>query len=212
MIAQQRIIFHPLISQYTQRKQVTFMDSRSSTTINTDGGTVINDAVALQAGDFIGRDQIINVIVLIPPGPVGKAGSSQGAEAATPSNLHLLNFGRPFTAEQRLHIEELVSRPIGTMIEVTVHFDESRAFAAQCVTLLDRLALSRTAWQTLPILVNLPGYTPGAACLLGELHGRMGHFPTIVRLTPLPSTSPQEYAVAEIINLQAARNAALKRK
>ncbi len=182
------------------------MDSLSPTTIHTGGGTVINDAVELQTGDFVGRDKIINVIVLIP------SGQASHTEAATPSNLHLLNFGRPLSAEQRLHIKELANRPIGTIIEVTAHFDESRAFAPQCVTLLDKLPLSRTDWQTLPILVNLPGYTPGAACLLGELHGRLGHFPTIVRLTPLPGTSPQEYAVAEIINLQAARDAARKRK
>ncbi len=49
---------------------------------------------------------------------------------------------------------------------------------------------------------------PGALCLLSELHGRIGHFPALVRLRPCPHCNPVVYAVAELINLQALRDAA----
>jgi hypothetical protein len=41
--------------------------------------------------------------------------------------------------------------------------------------------------------------------LLAELHGRMGYFPAIVRLRPMPESVPPRFEVAEVINLQAVR-------
>jgi hypothetical protein len=46
-----------------------------------------------------------------------------------------------------------------------------------------------------------------AATLLAELHGRMGYFPTILRLKPIPNSTPPQFQVAEVINLQAVRAA-----
>jgi len=48
--------------------------------------------------------------------------------------------------------------------------------------------------------------------LLAELHGRMGYFPPIVRLRPVPNALPPRFEVAEIINLQAVREAARTRR
>jgi hypothetical protein len=56
--------------------------------------------------------------------------------------------------------------------------------------------------------VNPPGLAPATAALLAELHGRMGYFPSILRLRPVSGTTPTRYEVAEIINLQALRDAA----
>jgi hypothetical protein len=78
--------------------------------------------------------------------------------------------------------------------------------------LVDRIGLSSTEWQTLPLIVNLPGYAPVAAALLAELHGRIGHFPAILWLRPVPDSTPTRYEVAEIINLQAVRDAARARR
>jgi hypothetical protein len=61
-------------------------------------------------------------------------------------------------------------------------------------------------------LVNLPALAPAAAALLAELHGRMGYFPAIVRIRPVAGSTPPAYEVAEIINLQAVRDAARERR
>ena len=47
-----------------------------------------------------------------------------------------------------------------------------------------------------------------AACVLAELHGRMGYFPTIVRLRPVAGSVSREYELAELIGLQDVRDAA----
>jgi hypothetical protein len=47
---------------------------------------------------------------------------------------------------------------------------------------------------------------------LAELHGRMGYFPPILRLRPVEGAIPPRFEVAEIINLQALRDAARKER
>ncbi|MCL4266143.1 MAG: hypothetical protein KJ069_23235 [Anaerolineae bacterium] len=42
--------------------------------------------------------------------------------------------------------------------------------------------------------------------MLAELHGRMGYFPAIIRLKPIPDSLPPQFEFAEIINLQAIRD------
>jgi hypothetical protein len=56
--------------------------------------------------------------------------------------------------------------------------------------------------------VNLPSLNHIAACVLAELHGRMGYFPTILRMRPVAGSTPPQFEVAEIINLQAVRDQA----
>jgi hypothetical protein len=58
------------------------------------------------------------------------------------------------------------------------------------------------------LLVNLPSYNYAAALVLAELHGRAGHFPAVLRLRPVAGGATTEFEVAEIINLQAMRDAA----
>ncbi|MEZ4737472.1 MAG: CRISPR-associated protein Csx15 [Caldilineaceae bacterium] len=63
----------------------------------------------------------------------------------------------------------------------------------------------------MPIVVHPPGFVPGALALLSELHGRMGYFPAVVRLRSVSGSTPRVYEFAEIINLQALRDAARER-
>ena len=58
------------------------------------------------------------------------------------------------------------------------------------------------------LIVNLPSLNFIAGLLLAELHGRMGYFPPILRLRPVSDSLPPRYEVAEILNLQAVRDAA----
>jgi hypothetical protein len=57
------------------------------------------------------------------------------------------------------------------------------------------------------VLINLPALNYSAALLLAELHGRMGYFPPCLRLRPVPEALPPRFEVAEVLHLQAAREA-----
>lgn len=128
----------------------------------------------------------------------------------------LINFTHPLTAEQQEKLKQLLgSQATAGALQIQeqmAHFDHGAEFAAQAVALVEGVGLQPAEWQTTPLLVNLPGYAPAAACLLAELHGRMGHFPAIVRLRPLAGSTPTGYEVAEIINLQVLRDQARKRR
>lgn len=64
----------------------------------------------------------------------------------------------------------------------------------------------------LPILVNPPSLNYSAALLIAELHGRMGYFPTCVRLRPVKDALPPRFEAAELMNLQAVRDTARRRR
>jgi len=51
-------------------------------------------------------------------------------------------------------------------------------------------------------IINLPGYAPASVVLIAELHGRMGHFPTIIRLKRVKGSLPHVFDVKEVVNLQ----------
>jgi hypothetical protein len=90
--------------------------------------------------------------------------------------------------------------------------DLEAPFVPQIVALADAAALTPAQWQTEPLLVVLPALNYAAVALLAELHGRMGYFPPIVRLRPVEGALPPRYEVAEVLNLQALRAAARKRR
>jgi hypothetical protein len=54
----------------------------------------------------------------------------------------------------------------------------------------------------------MPSLSIIAATLLAELHGRMGYFPTVVRMRPVAGSTPPRFEVAEIVNLQDVRDEA----
>ena len=84
--------------------------------------------------------------------------------------------------------------------------------APQVVEMVDACGLSPAEWQTLPLLVNPPALNFSAVALLAELHGRLGYFPAIVRTRPIEGSLPPRYEVAEIVNLQALRDAARQKR
>ncbi|MEW5961251.1 MAG: CRISPR-associated protein Csx15 [Chloroflexota bacterium] len=123
-------------------------------------------------------------------------------------SMILINLSHPLTGEQRAQIEQRAGSKITRLIERMAQFDLGQPFAAQAVTLVDALGLSPTDWQTEPLLLILPSLNFGAAAVLAELHGRCGYFPPMVRTRPAPDSLPPRYEVAEIVNLQAVRDAA----
>jgi len=124
----------------------------------------------------------------------------------------LLNFSHPLTTDDLAQVEALTRRRVAEVRGEMPQFDHQAPFGEQARVLLDRVELSPKEWQTTPLLVNPPGYAPTTAALLAELHGRMGHFPAVLRLRPVEGSVPTRYEVAEIVNLQQIRDEARVRR
>ena len=120
----------------------------------------------------------------------------------------LLNFSHPITQTQRTQIDALTAEPITRVLDVATQFDEQQPFVPQLAALLAAIDLTPAQWQSEPIIVLLPSLNFIAAALLAELHGRMGYFPAVVRTRPVADSVPRRYEVAELLNLQAVREAA----
>ena len=123
----------------------------------------------------------------------------------------ILNFTHPLTPDQRAQIEALAHTSIEEVRTIRVQIDQAEPLQPQITALVDAVGLSSEEWQTLPLLINPPGYAPAAFVLLAELHGRIGHFPSLIRLRPKSGPLPH-YEVAELLNLQTIRETARKRR
>jgi hypothetical protein len=119
----------------------------------------------------------------------------------------ILNFTHPLTAEHKAQIEALAGTSVDEIRTIPVQIDQAQPLQAQMVAFVDAARLSSEEWQTRPLLINPPGYAPAAFVLLAELHGRIGHFPALLRLRPKAGPVPA-YEVAELLNLQAIREEA----
>lgn len=122
----------------------------------------------------------------------------------------VLNFSHPLTDDQLAQVAALTGQKVAEVRGEMPQFDHQAPFGEQVRALADRVGLSPVGWQTTPLLINPPGYAPAAATLLAELHGRIGHFPAVLRLSPVEGSIPTHYEVAEVINLQHVRDQARK--
>ena len=92
---------------------------------------------------------------------------------------------------------------IGRVLDVPVHVAEDASYEEQVARIVQGVGLTSRDWQTLPILVNPPGFAPVASILLAYLHGLRGSFPELLRIARDPSSGG--YIVAAIIDLQTVR-------
>lgn len=120
----------------------------------------------------------------------------------------LLNYSHPLTTGHLAEIEKLLGQPIARVVELSSQIDPQQPLAPQVEAMVNAAELSPQQWQNELILVNLPSLNYSAALLIAELHGRMGYFPPVLRLRPVKDALPPRFEVAEIINLQAVRDAA----
>ena len=123
----------------------------------------------------------------------------------------ILNFTHPLTSDQRAQIEVLANSSIEGIRTIPVQIDQTEPLEPQITAIVDSVGLSSEEWQTRPLLINPPGYAPAAFVLLAELHGRIGHFPSLIRLRPKPGPVTA-YEATELLNLQTIREAARKRR
>lgn len=132
----------------------------------------------------------------------------------TPAESHtndilVLNFAYPLTDQQQTQIEDLSGTSIEDIITIPTRINEEEPLQPQITSLIDAIDQSSQDWSKRHILINPPGYAPAALLLLAEIHGRIGHFPTLIRMRPKhgPVTT---YEVIELLNLQTIRDAARK--
>lgn len=126
----------------------------------------------------------------------------------------VLNFSHPLTPAQVAQLETLTQQRLERVLDLMVQarFDHSEPFTEQARALVDGIGLTAGEWQLLPLLVVPPALNFSAVVVLAELHGRMGYFPTIVRLRPVQGAAVTEFEIAEVINLQTLRDAARARR
>ena len=124
----------------------------------------------------------------------------------------LINFSHPFSPQQIAQIEVLSGQSIDQVLDIAVHLDNLKPFLPQLQELVTNIPLDPRSLQTEPVLVNPPALNFITALLVAELHGRMGYFPSILRVRPVPESLPTQYEIAEILNLQDVRDSARQRR
>ncbi len=126
------------------------------------------------------------------------------------SRFLALNFsGHPVPQGQQQAIKTRMGWPKLEVIDVamgTVAEDES--FLKNALRKVDGIDLLPNEWQTTPLVVIPSGYSPLWSALLAEIHGRLGHFPDVVRLRRTPQGERETFEVAEILDLRDIRHLA----
>jgi len=125
--------------------------------------------------------------------------------------MMLLNYAHPLTEAQLAQASTLAGAPLEVR-DIAVQIERARPIAEVALELAEAAGLTPTEWQTRPLLVNPPGLAPLALALIAELHGRSGHFPAILNIRPVVGAVPVRYEVAEIVSVQALRDAARGRR
>ena len=123
----------------------------------------------------------------------------------------ILNFTHPLTDEHKAQIESLAGTTIDEVRTIPVQIEQDEPLATQIAAIVDAAQVPPEEWQTRQLLINPPGYAPAAFALLAELHGRIGHFPALIRIRPKAGSLPS-FEVTELLNLQAIRDAARRRR
>ena len=124
----------------------------------------------------------------------------------------VVNFSHPLTPAQIAQTEALTGQRVERVIERMPQFDHAHSFAEQTRALVDALGLTPSEWQSTPLIVIPPALNFIAVLVLAELHGRMGYFPTVARLRPMMGSTPPQFEIAELINLQSVRDAAREKR
>ncbi len=117
----------------------------------------------------------------------------------------LINFsGQPLDAEFLRSLAALTGLPVEEVREVAVPAAlPVGGFEDGIAQLVEAIGYTQVQLQTYPVVVIPPRASDIAFGLLAELHGRIGHFPGLLRWTA---------GVFEVVNLQQLRSQALGRR
>ena len=121
--------------------------------------------------------------------------------------IYVLNFSHPFTREQLATIAD--DYGIGmhdiTVVSCPVQIDMNASLKQQVETIISKIGFSSDEWQTQHIVMNPPALSNVALVVMAELHGRIGHYPHMVRIVANHNGPVTTFDVAEIINLDIVR-------
>jgi hypothetical protein len=120
-------------------------------------------------------------------------------------DIHIINFTHPLTEEQLVAIEKMIGKKVSKVIQITSQIDVNRLLVEQVEAMIEEVGLTAEEWQSLPLLINLPSLNYSTTVMLALLHGRMRYFPATICLRPVTGAIPPRFEVAEIVNLQEAR-------
>jgi len=123
----------------------------------------------------------------------------------------VLNYSHPLTEAQIATVAGIVGET-PEVRDLASQVDRARPLAEVARDLADAAGLTPQEWQTTPLALNPPALAPVALALIAELHGRCGGFPAILNVRPVADSVPTRYEVAEVVNLQAVREAARRRR
>lgn len=124
----------------------------------------------------------------------------------------IINFAHPLSDEHLQQIRDLTGQEIAQVIKVSSQVNVEQPLGKQIVEMADRAGLQSTQWQQEGLIINPPALNHSAVLLMAELHGRMGYFPTCMRMRPVPNSIPRKFEVAEVVSLQQAREEARARR
>jgi hypothetical protein len=122
----------------------------------------------------------------------------------------VLNFSHPLTDGQRQRIAALLNTLEDDLLEhrVQTQIEHAKPLALEATRLVDAVGWTAETWESAAFLVNPPGLSVAALAVIAEIHGRCGHFPTVICVAPVVGSTPLEFVVNEVINLQAVRDQA----
>jgi hypothetical protein len=129
-------------------------------------------------------------------------------KALVDSRKLILNFsGHPVLPGQQQSIERQMRWASSEVIDVSLgNIAEDHKFVSAIEKAVERIGLSQEEWQATPFVVIPAGYSAVWTVVQAILHGRLGHFPDVVRLRPAPPLSVEKFEVAEIMNLHEVRH------
>lgn len=119
--------------------------------------------------------------------------------------VDVINFGHVLTTDQIKQLHELGYRIGIPNLGESVHLDNFSELGPQVERILDSFGYSKSQWEECgtKTLFVLPGHPDIAAAFISRLHGRMGHFPRIIRRA---RGTDGAYHVVEVVDLQRLRD------
>jgi len=123
--------------------------------------------------------------------------------------VYLINFSHPLS--QDAGVEILAKIGDYSEIRIPVQMDIEQSFHEQIVGLVNQVGWKPDDWQLNAFVVNVPALATATAVILSEIHGRCGHWPTILRLKSTGGAVPT-WHVAEFVALEQVRIDARQRR
>lgn len=126
--------------------------------------------------------------------------------------MRIINFGHPLNGGVLQDLVQVTDAVIGEVKDVKCQVDNDQPFEDQARGLVDSVGWTSEEWQTRPFMLVPPGLAPLALCVVAEIHGRCGYFPSVVRLKPLKGQVPPQFVFGEIIVLSQVRETSRTRR